>query len=296
MSSTRHPIGFFIGWTALALVVSGCGGSNSERQYTLQGQILSVAADGKEASVKHEEIKGFMAAMTMSYQVRDAKEFAGLKPGDLITSTLVIVSNGAFLKDVRKVGAAPLEQPPDNTLAAPASSGFELLRPGEAAPDAAFVDQDGKPRQFASFKGSTVLVTFIYTKCPMPTFCPMMDRNFAAVQDRLKSDPDLKNVHLVSVSFDPATDTPAVLKKHAAALGADLARWTFLTGDRDEVDRFAARFGIALTREMDDPTNITHNLRTAIVDSKGALVKAYTGNEWTPEQAIADLSAVAGTN
>jgi protein SCO1/2 len=163
-------------------------------------------------------------------------------------------------------------------------------------PDGAFVDQDGKPRDFASLRGSTLLVTFIYTRCPMPTFCPLMDRHFAAVQAKLKSDPRLARVHLVSISFDPATDTPAVLKQHAASLGADLSRWTFLTGDRDDIDRFAARFGVAITREMSDPTNITHNLRTAIVDTRGVLVKAYTGNEWTPEQAIADLTAVAATN
>jgi protein SCO1/2 len=116
------------------------------------------------------------------------------------------------------------------------------------------------------------------------------------VQAKLQSDPAFTRVHLVSISFDPTTDTPPVLKQHAASLGADLSRWTFLTGNRDEIDRFAARFGVAITREMDDPTNITHNLRTAIVDSKGTLVKAYTGNEWTPEQAIADLSAVAAAN
>jgi protein SCO1/2 len=237
-----------------------------------------------------------MAAMTMPYQVRDAKEYAGLEPGDLITSRLVIVNNGAYLKSVKKVGEAPLERSTANSLAAPASSGFELLKPGEAVPDGAFVDQDGRTRDFASFKGSTLLVTFIYTRCPMPTFCPLMDRNFAAVQARLKSDPTLKAVQLVSISFDPSTDTPAVLKKHAAALGADSSRWTFLTGDRDEIAQFAARFGVAITREMDDPTNITHNLRTAIVDTRGALVKAYTGNEWTPEQALADLAAVAAAN
>jgi protein SCO1/2 len=296
MGSTRHLIGSLIYGTALTFLVAGCSRSSSEREYTLQGQVISVATDRKAATIKHEEIKGFMAAMTMSYQVRDAVEFEGLKPGDLITSTLVIISNGANLKDVKRVGEAPLEQVATNTLAAPASSGFELLKPGEAVPDVAFVDQDGRPRQFAAFKGAIVLMTFIYTKCPMPTFCPMMDRNFAAVQARLKSSPGLKNVQLVSVSFDPATDTPAVLKKHAATLGADPSRWTFLTGDRDDIDRFAARFGIAITREMDDPTNITHNLRTAIVDAKGALVKAYTGNEWTADQAIADLTAVAGTN
>jgi protein SCO1 len=115
-----------------------------------------------------------------------------------------------------------------------------------------------------------------------------------ALQSKMKALPSLKNVQLLSVSFDPIIDTPPVLKKHAASLGADPSRWTFLTGDRDDVDRFAARFGVAITREMADPTNITHNLRTAIVDAKGVFVKAYTGNEWTPDQVLNDLATTVG--
>src|SRR5580692_11741699 len=127
------------------LAAAGCGGPSDGREYTLQGQILSVAADHTEASIKHEDIKGLMKAMTMPYKVRDARQLAGLKPGDLITSTLVVISNDAYLTDVKKVGEAPLEETPS------ASSGFELLKPGEAVPAALFLDQDGKPRDFASF-------------------------------------------------------------------------------------------------------------------------------------------------
>ncbi len=272
-----------------AIVAAGgvaCGGSD-RREYTLQGQILSVAPDHLEANIKHEDIPGFMPAMTMPYKVRDAQEFAPLQPGDLITSTLVVVSNDAYLKDVKKVGTAPLEQPAAG--APPATSGFELIKPGEAVPNVTFVDQDGKTRDFASFLPATTVVTFIYTKCPMPTFCPLMDRHFAAIQQHLEEDAALKDVHLVSVSFDPLTDTPPVLKRHAATLGADPAHWTFVTGDRDEIDKFAMRFGVSIARDLNNPIDIAHNLRTAIVDGKGRLVKAYTGNEWTPAQVLTDL-------
>jgi protein SCO1/2 len=272
---------------AAVLFVPACSNRPPGHEYTLQGQILSVTADGKEASIKHEDIKGFMPAMTMPYHVLDVKEFAGLKPGDLITSTLVVVSNDAYLKGVRKVGDAPLEAVPEDTMKA--SSGFELLKPGEVVPNASFVDQDGKPRDFDSFRNTTVVVTFIYTRCPMPTFCPLMDRHFSKIQNAVKSDPALKDVRLLSVSFDPITDTPAVLKKHANDLGADPSVWTFVTGERDEIDRFGRRFGISVTREENAARDITHNLRTAIVGPGGALVKAYTGNEWMPEQLLADL-------
>jgi protein SCO1/2 len=281
------------GIALLAALTAACS-RTSDRRFELRGQILSVSADRMEASVKHEEIPNFMAAMTMPYKVRDAKEYEGLKPGDLFVATLVVETNGAYLTGVRRVGEAPIEPAP--TAAPSASSGFELLKPGEALPATTFADQDGRTRTFESFKGSTVVLTFIYTSCPIPTFCPLMDRHFVTLQETIKADPALKQVHLVTVSFDPTTDTPAVLKKHAGVLGADLARWTFLTGDRDNVDQFAMRFGVSISRGLTDPLDITHNLRTAIVDPSGLLLKTYTGNSWTPADIVADLRKSAGAS
>jgi protein SCO1/2 len=278
----------------LSLVAGACGQKAGDgREYGLQGQVLSLNADRTEATIKHEEIKGFMPAMTMPYKVREAKELEGIVPGDLINGTLVVVSNDAYLKAVKKVGQAPLEKTPEATETA--TSGFELLKTGAPVPDAKFVNQDGKKWTFASLKGKAVVLTFIYTRCPMPTFCPMMDRNFVALQDRLKADPDL-NVHLVTVSFDPATDTPAVLKQHAKKLGADTRLWTFLTGDRDEIDKFASKFGVSVMRSQVDARDITHNLRTAILDRSGNLVKVYTGNDWTPAEAMADIKVLVGVD
>jgi protein SCO1 len=282
---------------ALALAVVACSRPPEQRTFTLQGQVQSLDVPRKLVTVKHEEIVGFMPAMTMPYEVADAKALDGLAPGDLINSKLVVFSNGARLVDIKKVGTAPLEKPPADIPNPPAaSSGFELLKPGEAVPDTKFLDQDGKARHFGGFKGTPVVVTFIYTRCPLPTFCPLMDRHFATLQKSLKTDPALKNVHLVTVSFDPTTDTPAVLKKHAKSLEADPARWTFLTGDRDDVDQFASRFGVSVGRALNDARDITHNLRTAIVDADGKLAKVYTGNDWSPEQILKDLRELPAGN
>jgi protein SCO1/2 len=117
-----------------------------------------------------------------------------------------------------------------------------------------------------------------------------MDRHFATMQVRTESDPELKDLRLVSVSIDPLVDTPSVLKQHAQALGADPTRWTFLTGDRDEIDQFARRFGVTIVRESDELTDIAHSLRTAVIDAEGRLVKLYTGNEWTPGELLTYVS------
>jgi|SoiMethySBSTD1v2_1073268.scaffolds.fasta_scaffold00698_41 protein SCO1/2 len=279
--------------SALAVAAACTGKPADSHEYTLQGQVLSIAGDHKEATIKHEDIKGFMPAMTMPYKVREGKELENLTPGDLINATLVVESNDAYLKGIKKVGQAPLEKAPETMRTA--SAGFELLKDGEPVPTTSFIDQDGKKRTFTSFAGKAVVLTFIYTRCPMPTFCPMMDRNFVALQDRIKADPNL-GVHLVTVSFDPATDTPAVLKAHGTKLGFNPRIWTFLTGDRDEIDRFASRFGVSVARAMTDQKDITHNLRTALIDRQGNLVKTYTGNEWTPAEVMADIKILVGVD
>lgn len=281
---------------ALALIAGGCTPSH-QRTFELKGQILSINGDAKRASIKHEDIKGFMSAMTMPYDVRDAKEFAERKPGDLITATLVLVDAGAvteaYLKDVKKVGEAPL---PVVEPMPTASSGFELLKLGQPVPDGKFIDQDGKPVTLASFRGSAVIVTFIYTSCPLPTFCPLMDRHFQTIQTRLQAEKNALRAHLLTVSFDPITDTPPVLKKHAEKLKVDPRLWTMVTGDRDEIDQWAMRFGVSVSRAMNDAKDITHNLRTVIVDRQGNLVQTYTGNEWTPEQILADVKVMVGVD
>jgi protein SCO1 len=281
---------------AAAVSLAACGPKSNQRTYPVHGQVVALTPDRQEATVKHGEIAGLMPAMTMPYKIKERSELDAVKPGDMIDATLVIVENDAFLTGVRKVGEAPLEQAPPEPTTVQTGSGPPLLKPGDVVPDSSFVDQDGNTRTFNSFRGSMVVVTFIYTRCPLPTFCPMMDRQFVAIQERMRDDPLLKKVHLVTISFDPAYDTPAVLKKHARELNADLNRWTFLTGNRDAVERFGGRFGVFVTRASNDPRDITHNLRTAIVGPDGKVIRIYTGYEWTPDEILADLKPVANAD
>jgi protein SCO1/2 len=278
----------------LTLLTAACGGgSKDRREFKLQGQVLSIQPNHTQAVIRHEDIPGFMSAMTMPYDVKDPKEYESLKPGDLITATLVVLPTAAYLEQVKKVGDAPLE----GQVSAPgASSGFELIKVGAPVPNQTFVDQDGKSLTLDSLRGSVVMVTFMYTSCPMPTFCPLMDKNFATIQGKLKENGNILKAHLLSVSFDPQVDTPPVLKKHAEKLGADPRLWSFVTGDRDEIDKWASGFGVSISRAMNDPRDITHNLRTALIDRQGNLVQVYNGNEWTPEQVLADARVMVGVD
>ena len=271
-----------------AALAAACSRGPEPKQYELKGQVLGLKPESQEILIKHEDIRGFMPGMTMPFRVGEAKLLTGIAPGDLVTATLVVAETDAHLSTLTKTGHAELEAPP-----ASASSGFELLKNGETVPDQLLIDQDGKPRPISALRGHRVALTFTYTRCPMPNFCPLMDRNFQALQREIKKTPALADVRLVSVSFDPEFDTPPVLKAHAQRVEADPLIWSFVTGDRDEVERFAARFGVALERAEQNPIDITHNLRTAVIDSEGRVVKVHTGYSWTPAEMLADLRATA---
>jgi protein SCO1/2 len=162
-------------------------------------------------------------------------------------------------------------------------------------PDVSFVDEAGAARQLAGWRGRAIVVTFIFTRCPLPDFCPLMDTHFAAVQRQVRDDERLRGrVQLLSVSFDPSHDTPAVLAAHAKKNGADPAVWNFVTGDREEIDAFAALFGVSVMREGTNPSDIVHNLRTAVIDGNGRLVKVFNGIQWESADLVAELRSAVG--
>jgi len=270
----------------VAIVATACSRTAPTKEYQLTGQILDMKPETSEVLVKHGDIPGFMPAMTMPYKVGDAKILADKQPGDLITATLVVGETEAHLSKMDKTGHAPIEN-----ATAPAITDSQILKPGDAVPDTALVDENNAAYPLTSLKGHRVALTFMYTRCPQPDFCPLMDRNFAAIQNEIKKTPGLGDVRLVSVSFDPANDTPAVLKTHARALQADPAVWHFVTAKADDMKGFSAKFGVTAEPSDESPAVLAHNLSTAVIDADGRLVKIRPGNMWTPADLIADLKA-----
>jgi protein SCO1 len=273
---------------ALAAGLLAIVSCSSTKEYEMRGQILAINRDKMEILVKHDEIQGLMPAMTMPWKVRTANMLDNLGPGDLITSQIAVENNQGVVIAITRLGTAKPDLP---SPASPAKPGVKYLMPGDEVPDQTLVDQDGRARTFHDIRGGrAVAVTFIYTKCPVPTFCPMMDRQFAEVQTLLKQNGLDSKAHLLSVSFDPKNDTPAVLKAHARKLAFDPGVWTFATGNREEIDRFATNFGLTLVRgEAANPDEIGHTLRTTLVDRAGKVFKSYSGADWTPADLVADI-------
>jgi protein SCO1/2 len=267
-------------------MLAACTSDPDARTYQLTGQILVVKAETKEVLVKHDDIPGFMPAMTMPYTVSDAAILKDREAGDLITATLTVAADGAYLTAINKTGSAPL--PADARTTIPPAANVRLLQAGDPVPETKLVDQQGRTITLADFKGSAVAVTFIYTRCPLPQYCPLLDRRFAEAQKIAAADPALAGkVQLLSISFDPKFDRAETLQAHARKLGADPRMWRFATAEEAVVDRLAAEFGINIIRENDG--SITHNLRTAVIDPGGHVRAILDNNAWTAEELVASL-------
>jgi protein SCO1/2 len=286
----RFRGGIWISFVLLSLIApAGCRpAAEPDRRYPLRGQILAIGANPvsglREVSVKHEDIPGFMPAMTMSYTVKVPALLDGLAAGDLFTATLVLKQGEMYLEAIKKTGHQPL--PPD---AKPVKA-MNLMAPGDEVPDDPLTDQTGETRRLSDWRGRALAVTFVYTRCPVPDFCPLMDRRFADLQRAMAADPALRDrAHLVSVSFDPARDTVDAIRAHAKSRGADPRTWSYLTGSPAAVERVTSRFGVSTIVEGDGGQTITHNLRTAVIAPSGRLIKIYSGSEWTVDALLADL-------
>ena len=271
----------------VALAAIACARSGGKR-YPLTGVVQEVLSGG-EFVVAHEDIPGLMPAMVMPFHVRGSKD--AIQPGDRIEATLVMTDKESWLEDVR-VTARGLPQV-EGRLASP---GDQLgvarrcrprLRPRQPG------RQTDPPRQYA---GQTLVLTFIYTRCPVPEFCPLMMRNFQALDEALSADRALSSrTHLLTVSFDTVYDTPDVLRRFGRAHVKDrgegqFARWELATGSEEQVKAIAGFFGLMF---WGDEGLITHSLRTAIIGPDGKVAKVYNDNLWTVEEAVRDIRAAA---
>ena len=269
--------------TFFTVLVAGCAtvaGCSRAATYELRGQVLVIDPGRQEITVKHEDVRGLMAGMTMPFKVDDPKRLEGLTVGDLIVAKLVVKDSTGYLSAIERTGHEEVTAP------APTPR-MELLERGQEVPNTALVDETGQRRMLADWRGRVLAVTFIYTRCPFPDFCPKMDRQFKSAQGVILADSQLRNrAALLSVTFDPDFDTPSVLAAHAKQVGADSAVWHFATGERSAIESLASRFGVSVMREGTAAEGITHNLRTAVIGSDGRLSAMLTGNEWTPAELI----------
>jgi protein SCO1 len=264
--------------------------SGEVKSYHLKGVIVATDATRGEVEVNSEAIPGFMDAMAMPYKLKDPAIIQDLHAGDHLTATLLVPENGAAMLDQLVVTA---QAQPDYKPAAQ----YHVPTVGDLLPDFTLTNQSGKQIKLNNFRGKTLLITFIYTRCPLSDYCPRMSRNFAAIDQALHADPALYGkTHLLSISFDPAYDSPAVLRSYGEAYTGKytdetFAHWDFAAPQKADLPRVLQYFDVGATPEKDQ--TITHSLSTVLVSPEGKVVAWYPTNDWPVKDVIQAMKNVA---
>ena len=278
-----------VGMLLLCLLLMACQSppaSPQARRFDIKGKVVSVEKAQHLVTLDHEEIRGFMDAMVMPFKIKDDWPFDVLAPGDQVGATLVVEGDSFWLEDVVITKGEGKDSAANN------SRSQVEPEPSQEVPDFSLVNQDGKHIRLHQYRGQALLLTFIYTRCPLPEYCTLMSNNFAAIQRELQKIPSLNaQTHLLSISFDPAYDTPKVLRSYGAAHTGNydqetFAQWEFASGSEQEVKDIAQFFGLSYFPASDQ---IEHSLRTAIITPEGKLYKIYRGNDWKPDEVLRDL-------
>ena len=272
---------------------SSSAAGSSFKTYKLRGKVVSTNAATGEVTLDHEAIPGFMEAMTMPYKLKDAGVLSELHPGDVITADILVSQTpdaDILLDHIVVVAQGRPDYKPKVSYHVPA--------PGDTVPDFKLRNQDGRAIHLDQFRGKDLLITFIYTRCPLPNFCPRVTHYFAGIDRQLAATPALyQKTHLLCVSFDPENDTPERLRAYGATyIGSDakdaFAHWDFAVPEKPVLEKMAQYFDVGITRAADN--SITHTLSTTLIGPDGKVRRFYPGNEWTVEQVLADVKQTAG--
>ncbi len=260
--------------------------------FQVRGVVKEVRAADREVVIKHEEIPGYMAAMTMPFDVKDAKELDGLAPGDTVNFRMNVTATDGWIDQIKVLDRGVADTAKPEVPSVRVVRDVDELHEGDAMPDYPFVTESRRPVRLSDFKGQALGLTFLYTRCPYPTFCPRQSRQFAEACAQLKQllPGPQKRWHLLAISFDPAYDTPAVLHRYAQQYGADPAWLNFCTGEMIDIDAITEQFGTFFAR---DGEGFSHNVRTVVVDATGHIQRILMGNEWKTADFVAEMVKAA---
>jgi protein SCO1/2 len=288
MRPENSPASGFILVILTSLLLSGC--QNSGKSYVLTGRIISKESSTKQLIINNDDIPGFMPAMTMPYLVKDPYGFERVQPADLIRAEVIVEQpNQFYLEHLVVTGKSAAKTSPDR--GAPSA-----LLIGDKAPDVPLVNQDGKSFRFSQLKGQAVLITFIYTRCPFPDYCPLLSRQFAAVQNDLAKDPEeYKRTHLISISLDPNYDKPPVLREYGLPYLAHdpkgFQHWDFVSTTPEDLQKLVGSFGLEYSEEN---SQISHSMNTILLAPDGTVANMWPGNEWQTSEVL-DVMRQAAT-
>ncbi|MBL9134548.1 MAG: copper-binding protein [Verrucomicrobiales bacterium] len=286
----------------LSLWVVSCGqpagteanvgaGGGSERSFQVKGVVREIPPARQTLVIRHEAIPGYMPRMTMELTLANTNEAAELVVGDEIEFRLVARAEDHFIDQIRRLGTrSPVEAAAGSAVKPEGTD--EELKPGDMLPDFGMLMENGTAARFSNHRGTAVAFTFFFTRCPLPDFCPRMNKNLADARRILLGSTEAPtNWMLLSLSFDAEFDRPAVLALHAKTYRGEQAdRWLFGAVEAKDLAVLAPRLDLKITREAG---SYSHNLRTVVVDAGGRIFRQFDGNQWTPGELADALRGAA---
>lgn len=260
--------------------------NRAPQRYAITGQIISIDRTKEQIILNHGDIPGYMPAMVMPFKVKDASQLTSLAKGDQISATLAVSARESWLENIK------LTRKGSNASDERDTEIRSLPHEGDEVPAFTLINQDGKRISLGDYRGKALAITFVYTRCPLPDYCPLMSSNFAEIEKSLRNQPDLlSKTHLLTVSFDPKHDSPAVLRSYGAAYTGKFSEekfdhWEFAGGSDDEIKAITKFFGLQYSQNSDQ---IVHSLVTAVLTPDGKIYKIYSSNDWKPAEVINDF-------
>jgi protein SCO1/2 len=260
--------------------------------FAVKGLVRELDLTNAMVRIEHEAIPGYMEQMTMPFEVKDTNDLAGLLIGDAVSFRLLISDTEGWIDQIVKIPHERVGLKPKPRAPVRVTRIVEPLNVGDPIPDYPFTNELGRMISLHQFRGQALGLTFIFTRCPYPNFCPRMSAHFAqACQQLVARAAGPTNWHLLSVSFDPDYDTPSVLKQYAEGYGYDPRRWNFATGAMIEIDAITEQFGMVFAP---DGSSFSHNVRTVVIDAQGRVQRIFVGNDWPVADFVAELVKAAG--
>lgn len=262
------------------------------RSFVTRGVIRDIPERGSSLVVKHDEIPGFMPKMTMEFEVRNTNEIVGLKIGDNIVFNIRATQEDSWIDGIRRAGTNEVIDPTPKDPSSAALLKVATVKPGDQMPDAELLGEDGQPFRISDFKGKALAFTFIFTRCPLPNYCPRMNVNFKEARELLIQDIDApSNWQFLSISFDPDFDKPGVLNRYAFSYrGALTNQWTFAAAPTNVLAAISPQLDFRFANEKG---SFQHNLRTVVLDASGSVHRYFEGNKWTPEELATSMLEAA---
>ena len=270
----------------LSLSVNACfadGDSSTLKKYSAHGVVERISPDFRTVTIHHQAIPNYMMEMTMDFNVKNTNELIGILPKDEITFTLVVSENDEWVENIRRVGHSIETNGMSMPMDMSGSMQMNELKPGDQLPDYELTSEDGKQIRISDFRGKAVAFTFFFTRCPLPDYCPRMNRNFKEARDILLAEANAPtNWEFLSISFDPGFDTSEVLAQYARYYRGDNPdRWLFVSAPTNVLAEAGSELDLMIMREG---SNISHNLRTVVLDTHGNIFRQFDNNQWTPSQ------------